>query len=123
MNSDILFEITKYVEHSGNKYVAQVLYSPETQWRDKLNISRVLENRLLNRPSITELYKRNIIKKDTLSFNEIRKLLVSRHLDRPRNAVRIAPTIAGRVNRLDFYFKRRIMINKLGIDEYEKIFK
>lgn len=122
MNSDIIFEISKYADQPCGEWLEEVLNTPAAHWRSRMHAINKLEKHIKTRPTIDELFKRNIIKKEEISFSAIHDVLCTVRFGEKQSSG-IAPSIAARAKGLDFYFKRRILIKKLGIDKIERDFK
>lgn len=123
MNSDLLFEISKFIDAPvGIPGIQEAMASEELRRRNRIDIQDFLNKKLGDRPAREELEYRNIIKKDSLSFSRIHEMLNRINFTTVRRC-KIAPSIAGKVSKLDFYLKKKILINKLGIEEYERIYK
>lgn len=122
LGNDLLYEISKYITHTTDQRLLAALSSPAAQWRDRCNITHLLEHRLGIRPSQRHLLERNILREEPFSFESIHDTLLAIRFDveRPRM---IAPSIAGKAQQLDFHFKKQLMIRRLGLEEYERIFK
>lgn len=122
MDSNILFEISKYIEAPVNSRMQEVLESREYSVRNRLYIEEYLNKKLQKRLSYAELKSRNIFREDALCFNKVHEAL-SQIEFKTENRSKIASGIAGQVKKLDFYLRRRMMITKLGLDDLENIYK
>lgn len=121
MSSDILFEISKYLDDP--LCIVQINNSKdkgEVFFHRKQLVVKLLENKLQKRPSFNELVQKNIIRKEMSSFFTIHELLKRINFPELQNAHRISPLIANRAKKLDFEIRRKHMIFKLGIEEAER---
>jgi len=116
MNSDILFEISKYLERTtGIQPLDHAYESPEVLKQCRQNVSEYLNRKLKTRPSKADLESKNIIRKCVTDFDYIHAVLES--IDFRENESRISPRIANLAKKLDFQLKRRMIIRKLGLDK------
>ncbi|KAI5168698.1 hypothetical protein PAEPH01_0344 [Pancytospora epiphaga] len=120
MNNLILFEISKYVcAPTGIKNIDDARNSKDSIERDRAFAKDLLAKRINHRPSIVELETRNIMKREELSFEHIHEILNG--IDFKKNKPgKIAPSIAGRVSKLNFALKKKILVQKLGLNEIEQ---
>lgn len=118
MNNDILFTVSKYCARKSNTKIDQAFVSAEIKKYTKDNIKEYLNNKLSNRPSKEELESKNIIKKDFLNFSTVHEILEKIPFKTFTNG--ISPRIANIANKINFCIKRKIMIQKLGLN---KLFK
>lgn len=115
MNGDIFREILKYVDTSvGHKRIDSLLTNPNNMKRKVDFISKVLEKKLSLRPSLEDLREKNIIKE------KMDLKIIQEQIDRvlqsggcPYNCV--APSISKIVKKMDFEYKKILIIHKLGI--------
>lgn len=116
MNSDLLLEVSKYVDRTTGIKALDVAYeSTENLKQHRKNASGVLSGKLTSRPTQEELEKRNILRKEVKSFDYIHSVLES--IDFREGAPRISPRIASLAKKLDFELKRKMIIRKLGLDK------
>lgn len=84
----------------------------------KINfLSLTLNKKLQNRPSIEDLKNKNIIRNELVIKevkNELSNLLISRNLE-SCNSGYIAPSISNLVKKMDFEYKKIVIIHKLNI--------
>ena len=122
MDSNMLFEIAKYIEAPAGSGMQAVLESRECAVRNRLHVGECLNRRLLRRPSRAELMSCNILREDALRFDKMHEALSQMEF-RTENRSRVASGIAGQVKKLDFYLRRKMMIAKLGIEDLENIYR
>lgn len=115
MNSDILFEISKYLERPvGIKALDQAYESPEVLKQCRQNVSEFLNRKLKTRPTKNDLERKNIIRRYILDFDYIHTVLES--IDFRESEPKISPRIANVAKKIDFEIKRKMIIRKLGLD-------
>jgi len=126
MNNDLLLLVALRLERDIQDLRIQEVCTARRTRMLKMNcVSNALEKKLARRPTYSNLLSKNIIKaEDTqqLSFNKLHEFL-NHIVIVPMRSTQIAPKIAERVKKLDFYLKKKLLINKLEIDDYERLFK
>lgn len=122
MNSDILFEISKYLEKkTGIPPLDRAYESSEVLRLGRENAWAYLNKKLKSRPSKTELEGKNIIKSESIDFDYVHSVLEG--INFRENNSRISPRIANVASKIDFNLKRKMIIQKLGLNHLEKQFK
>ncbi|KAI4291634.1 hypothetical protein PAPHI01_0908 [Pancytospora philotis] len=123
MNSDILLEVSKYVEQPvDSPELQEALDSAECSRLKFASIRALLDRKMRERPSIEELQRRNIIKNDQLCIAKIHEMLVRINFKSAQER-RIAPGIASRIKSMDYKLKRKLLIKQLGLCNIDKAFK
>ncbi|KAF9764837.1 hypothetical protein NGRA_0211 [Nosema granulosis] len=116
MNNDILREILKYVDNSvGYNKIDRLLTNTHNMKRKVDFVSRLLEEKLKVRPSVEDLREKNILKeeKDMNSIKErVNKVLQTK--DKNTKSY-LAPSISKIVKKMDFEYKKIVIMHKLGI--------
>lgn len=123
MDNNLLFEVSKFIDTPvGISKVQEAVRSREQVKRNRIHVHDYLDKKLRNRPTTTELESKNILRYEVLSFNKIHEVL--NKIDFSTNKERrISPTIANKISKLDFQLRRKILINKLGLEEFERLYK
>ncbi|KAK6089842.1 hypothetical protein P3W45_001190 [Vairimorpha bombi] len=118
MNNDIKYEVVKYINGSLNIEEFDKMLLSRDHMRRKFNfLSMALDKKLQNRPSIEDLKNRNIIRNELVIKeikDELSNLLINRNVG-SCNSGYIAPSISELVKKMDFEYKKIVIIHKLNI--------
>lgn len=119
MNNDLLFEIAKYLEKkTGIDILDQAYDSEEVLKQSRENASSFLNKKLQTRPSKKELEGKNIIRREILDFDYVHSIL--ERINFKENDTKISPRIANLASKIDFDLKRKMIIQRLGLDKKNK---
>lgn len=122
MNSDILFEISKYLEkRTGIPQLDRAYESSEVLRQGRENAWAYLNKKLQSRPSKIELEGRNIIKSEVVDFDYVHSVLEG--INFRENSNKVSPRIANVASKINFGLKRKMIIQKLGLNHLERQFK
>lgn len=120
MNNNLLLELSKYLDGKcGIEKIDNAVESRDVAYLRRKHISSFLENRIGSRKTYEDLKNRNILKSDSFRFAEIHEIL-SRISFAPQKGKKVAPSIASQIKKLDFYLRKKVIIHKLGLEDYEK---
>ena len=126
MNNDIKFKVAKYLneplahEEECKLEINSVFYSKDFLRHKITFTSKILNKKLRERPSIEYLKNINILKND-LMLKEIKDRLSNLLLlraDSTYNRSHIAPSISSLVKKMDFEYKKIVIIHKLNIKKF-----
>ena len=116
MNNDLAFLLSRYiVKKTGNLVIDQAYSSFEVLKLLKEDIKGFLNKKLALRPTKTELESKNIIKKEFVDFKMVHTVLEKIPFRRHQN--KICPRIANIATKIEFGLKRKILIEKLGLNK------
>ncbi|KAI5148099.1 hypothetical protein ENBRE01_0113 [Enteropsectra breve] len=127
MNNCVIYELVKYMHSScGTERIGAAMEMSRSNKRDWFHIRDYLDKKLSGRLDITEMLNKNILKKnrgEMKSFKEIQRLLDSLKIPTVRANRTIDASIAERAKTLDFRLRKALLIRKLELEKYERIFK
>lgn len=122
MNSDIAFEISKYLDRrTGIPSLDCAYESSEVLRQGKENAWTYLNKKLGSRPSKIELEGRNIIRCEVIDFDYVHTVL--RSISFKESNSKVSPRIANMASKIDFSLKRKMIIQKLGLSHLERQFR
>ena len=115
MNSDVLFEISKYIDSEvENDLLREVVNFRSVREQRRACVARALETKLSSRATVEELRQRNVIKDMGISFEEIHRIL-SRINFHTREHPGVAPRIAVNMSKIEFHLKKKLIMKQLGL--------
>lgn len=122
MNSDIAFEVSKYLgRKTGISSLDCAYESSEVLRQSRANALAYLNRKLGSRPSKTELENKNIIREEAIDFDYVHTVLGS--INFKESSTKVSPRIANVASKIDFSLKRKMIIQRLGLNGLEKQFK
>ncbi|EOB11650.1 hypothetical protein NBO_975g0001 [Nosema bombycis CQ1] len=122
MNNDVFREVLKYVGNSvDHKKIDKLLISSPNMKRKLEFVSKTIETKLKTRPSLDDLREKNILKteEDLIKIKE-NKEQVNKLLQKEGHKLKdskVAPSISNLVKKMDFEYKKILILHKLGINK------
>ncbi|WUR03492.1 uncharacterized protein VNE69_05084 [Vairimorpha necatrix] len=118
MNNDLRLQIAKYL--TGPLKFKEMNFTLESRefLLEKIDFtSKLLNNKFKNRPTLEELKQKNIIKNELIHSelkNKVHDILVLKENKKKKNPC-VAPSISNLVKKMDFEYKKILIIHKLNI--------
>ncbi|AFN82981.1 hypothetical protein EROM_050480 [Encephalitozoon romaleae SJ-2008] len=116
MNSDVLYEVIKYLDFPVRNRRIQEVQLSRNNSRRMMRLNRdLIEKKLSDRPQIIDLRTSNIYKEHGINFHRIHKKLSDVfHRRGSPPFPNVSATLAGTVKIMDFKLRRIILASRIG---------